>query len=348
MSSGVKGNTMASGLTCVRAVAAFAVAALLLGAGAAHAEQSRTRVLVIGDSISHGYGGDWTWRYWLAREFKRQGVPADFVGPSRTPSGGTRYEREGSWDSDHGALAGATTEYFSPLIRGLLADYRPDVLILELGINDVFHGDPAEVVILQLQQLINSVRLERQDLPIVLAELPNTGQAQRDATSARVNQAMTLWAATGAVTLVHNRTGEGSETPLWSPVRHTFDGVHPNATGQTLLAHRVGQALHRAGILPANVSAVYRERDWAPDARPDVLSRGRLLEVRWSKARAEISFQAVRVLVDGVPRTGWLPGGDAARGVLLTTTPGTHRIQLVPKRGSMIGSAGTAVFIRVF
>ncbi len=38
-------------------------------------------MMVVGDSISQGGEGDWTWRYRLREWFKVQGVVVDFVGP---------------------------------------------------------------------------------------------------------------------------------------------------------------------------------------------------------------------------------------------------------------------------
>lgn len=39
------------------------------------------RIMIVGDSISQGHEGDWTWRYRLWQWVNAQGVPVDFVGP---------------------------------------------------------------------------------------------------------------------------------------------------------------------------------------------------------------------------------------------------------------------------
>jgi hypothetical protein len=40
-----------------------------------------TRIMVVGDSISQGVEGDWTWRYRLWEWFKSQDIAIDYVGP---------------------------------------------------------------------------------------------------------------------------------------------------------------------------------------------------------------------------------------------------------------------------
>lgn len=44
-------------------------------------ERAGFKVMVVGDSISHGHEGDYTWRYRLWQWFNTQGVAATFVGP---------------------------------------------------------------------------------------------------------------------------------------------------------------------------------------------------------------------------------------------------------------------------
>jgi hypothetical protein len=38
-------------------------------------------IMVVGDSISQGFEGDWTWRYRLWEWFQTEGVAVNFVGP---------------------------------------------------------------------------------------------------------------------------------------------------------------------------------------------------------------------------------------------------------------------------
>ncbi len=42
------------------------------------------RIMLVGDSITEGSSGDWTWRYRLAQSLEAAGVDYEFVGPRVT------------------------------------------------------------------------------------------------------------------------------------------------------------------------------------------------------------------------------------------------------------------------
>jgi len=329
----------------------LAIAVLVPGLSPARAATT-TKVMVLGDSLSHGWGGDWTWRYWAWREARRQGASVDFVGPSRSVARwhGTRYERTTAWDSDHASVSGSTVDYHQPKVRDLMTSHLPDVLVVELGTNDLAKGDSAVTVASQLRTLITTAWSARPGLRVLLAELPNTGAAARDAASAQVNAAMAAWAVGRPVTVAHNRTGEGPGTLAWDPARFSFDGTHPNATGQTLYAHRFAQALRRMGVLPAAPSGVYRERIWSPDARPDVSAETRAVRVGWRTASSQVRVDRVKVVVDGRAATGWIAVsqslGDTAT-VRVPTAAGVRRVQLILRRGTMTAAMSGGVFVTV-
>jgi lysophospholipase L1-like esterase len=303
------------------------------------------RVMIVGDSLTNGFGGDWTWRYWLWREVHRQGVPARFVGPSSLTYDGMRYEANTPWDSSHAAKGGTTLDEQLKLVPGEISTYHPDVLVVELGFNDVNHGDDAATASAQLQQLLTQAKEQSRGLRIVLVELPLSGsKPDVDVVTADVNARMAAWASTRGIEIAHTRTGEGAGTLVWEPDRDCFDGIHPNATGQTLIAHRVAQALHRAGVLPSAPQGVYHQRTWNPAPVP-VLTSGRgSVHVSWNAAASQIRMVTVRVLVDGVAKTGWLPVSSTSTGVTVALPRGKHRVQLVPRRYRMIGAPGPGVY----
>ena len=330
--------------------AAVAVALVVLGLGAvpdAHASNP-PRVMVVGDSISSGWGGDWSWRNWLWREFERQEAPIDMVGPSKAPAWGARYERAWSWDSAHASASGSDIDWHLPRIAQEVSDYRPDVLVVELGINDLTKGDDAPTVALQLQELIRRAWQVSPKMQVLVAEIPNVGIRDRDRAGDKVDLLMTAWAIGRRVTMVHNRDGDGSGRLLWDPARFTSDNVHPNATGQTLLALRMAQAFHEIGLLPMPAEDVFHERSWSPDARPDVtVGKGRV-RIGWLRATTDIRAERVRVLVDDRVVTGWINVGRKDKGsITLRLAPGPHRIQLQPQRIRMTGVPGGYVPVTV-
>lgn len=44
-------------------------------------KRAALKIMVVGDSISHGHEGDYTWRYRMFKWLQASGVSADFVGP---------------------------------------------------------------------------------------------------------------------------------------------------------------------------------------------------------------------------------------------------------------------------
>lgn len=67
------------GLGCIGSVGVLAVTMSPTAAFAEVRVPSNPRILVVGDSISHGFEGDFTWRYRLKEHLTKSGVDADFV-----------------------------------------------------------------------------------------------------------------------------------------------------------------------------------------------------------------------------------------------------------------------------
>lgn len=51
------------------------------GTGTPKPRQDGIKVMIVGNSISQGFEGDWTWRYRIWEWFQSEGVAVDFVGP---------------------------------------------------------------------------------------------------------------------------------------------------------------------------------------------------------------------------------------------------------------------------
>ncbi|MCU0295603.1 MAG: hypothetical protein MUD05_06045, partial [Candidatus Nanopelagicales bacterium] len=101
-----------------------------------------TRILLVGDSITEGSVGDWTWRYRLWHHLQATGSAVDFVGPHdgvfdrTTGVHGSPEYADPLFDRDHAAMWGATFASQSTGIQQLITDYQPQVVVAMLGIND--------------------------------------------------------------------------------------------------------------------------------------------------------------------------------------------------------------------
>ena len=135
------------------AVAAASVAVVIFGATSRSAAGTPPRLMVVGDSISQGSAGDFTWRYRLYEHLVQSGTPVDMVGP-RTTLYDNVAERQGdehyadpNFDADHDSLWGRAAWQEADTIAGEVAVASPDYLLVLLGINDLgWASESADVV----------------------------------------------------------------------------------------------------------------------------------------------------------------------------------------------------------
>jgi glycerophosphoryl diester phosphodiesterase/lysophospholipase L1-like esterase len=163
------------------------------------------RIMIVGDSISAGREGDYTWRYRLWQWFQSQNIPVHFVGPyfgtqpqasAQAPqpvpvppaksnndapgpvnnNGGYALQSDGStilFDSGHFAVWGRQVAQDKGLIAAQVQTYQPDTLLVELGFNDVgwFVSD-GQGTLDSMQQFITNARSANPNLKFVIANIP--------------------------------------------------------------------------------------------------------------------------------------------------------------------------------
>jgi hypothetical protein len=131
--------------------------------GSLTGRQAEIRVMIVGDSMTQGQQGDWTWRYRIWEWFKEQGIDVDFVGPyagtvepdppsapappplygaapptsSIKSSGGYAVGASVDFDSDHFAVWGRAAAVDKGLIQDVVAAHQADLMLLMLGFNDM-------------------------------------------------------------------------------------------------------------------------------------------------------------------------------------------------------------------
>jgi acyl-CoA thioesterase-1 len=178
-------------------------------------------ILVLGDSISAGYGLRRTDAY-----------PA--LLSEKAASLGKRL---------HIINAGVSGDTTSDALRrlGRLLDHRVDVLLLELGINDAFRGVPVARIEHNLQEIINQTRARHPEVSIVIAGMQLPGYSQGDYIT-----------DFGAMYLQLARRNHAKAIPFFlegvigNPALNLPDMIHPNAGGQKVLAANIWPALENA------------------------------------------------------------------------------------------------------
>lgn len=177
-------------------------------------------VLVLGDSLSAGYG------------LKRADAYPALLSAKAAALGQPLHVLNAGISGD------TTTAGLRRLPR--LLDHPVDVLIVELGINDVFRGVPVAQIAANLQKIIDLARARYPQVRVIVAgmQLPQTS----------VDDDLTAFGLMYADLARHNSAelvpfllnGVAGDPALNLP-----DLIHPNASGQKILAANVWPVLER-------------------------------------------------------------------------------------------------------
>jgi hypothetical protein len=166
-------------------------------------EHNAIRVMVVGDSISHGREGDWTWRYRIWEWFACEGVDVCFVGPYKgtvphqephsprpprligeppdppAPPGtdggyAAGIDRDFLSNSNHFAVNGRQASQAKDLIAEQVAAHQPDLCLVELGYNDLGWRvcGPIETLA-SMKHLVDEARSAKPDLKFAIANIPH-------------------------------------------------------------------------------------------------------------------------------------------------------------------------------
>ena len=202
----------------VKSVIAPIAAILLLGFVQSGPASPMKRILVLGDSLSEGFGlrPNQAYPALLTDKLRADGLSYEILNASQT---------------------GGTTE---DGLRRLPRHLKPriDIFILELGINDAFRGVPIEQIRDNLQEIIGRVKRANPNVLIIICgmQLPNYTS---DAYVFAFGQIYADLAVKNNAALVPYLL----EAVAGDPTLNQPDRVHPNAAGQRILAENVWRVL---------------------------------------------------------------------------------------------------------
>ncbi|KAJ4291211.1 hypothetical protein N0V88_006205 [Collariella sp. IMI 366227] len=224
--------------------------------------------MVVGDSISHGREGDWTWRYRIWEWFRDQELLVQFVGPykgtnhippypprliTEDPPAWPPLRTDGGYaagvdplflaNSDHFAGSGRQVYQVKDLIAEQVAAHQPDICLVELGFNDLgWRVSGPRALLADMKHLIHEARSAKPDLKFAVANVPHRtdlpGQEDLPGKTDFYNHLLAAAIPTWS-------------TPL-SPIAFvrfcenysSYDGLHPNALGEYQLAQSFSRTLH--------------------------------------------------------------------------------------------------------
>lgn len=316
-----------------------------------------TRIMFVGDSLTHGRQTDATYRYFVWREFVRQGVPVEFVGPShdlaKTNGAHSRYLfTDHGFQPDHAARGGTDLPYHLIRLTDRVTTYRPDLIVLMLGFNDTASDTPGEIAANTARYLQKAWKINPA-LKFILGQItpsrrPKDPQEQRrNATGKAANRLVAAQFATDPRVQIARTRNDPVHS--WKPDRHTYDGIHPNMTGQGLMGHLFAAAAQRHGLLP-DAPAPPLDLAWKP--RPVIsnvkVATTRRVRLGWAGQSRSMSATGVRLTLRRADGTIVVVTGYRKREVFAATLkPGRYTGRLTAQRGRMVSMPGPAVTFRV-
>ena len=205
---------------------------------------TRPRIMIIGDSISAGPGC--YKKYLLANLSDNDYSSFEFVGQYADDCGG---------GVRHSAVSCSTAEQFTQPsftmpncaqgttfsgLSTLAAEHRPDLVMLQLGVNDVWNGRTPEAILANYTTLVQQARAQNPNVVVVVAQI---AQMRPDCSTSDVvfRRAESLInAVPGWAQSVSQTTSPVLVADLWTNsnwmLAETLDCVHPNDQG----AQRMG------------------------------------------------------------------------------------------------------------
>lgn len=212
------------------------------------------RIMALGNSITQSNTANYSYRYNLWKKLLDAGLEVDFVGSHAVNLGGNPAwpqhngknfdpDNEGHWGwSADQILYGNSGEPTAGKLSQWLTGYTPDIVLLHLGTNDMFRNQPVDETLNELREVVKQLRADNASVTILLAKLIPAYEQKVGAQAANniklLNEripalAQELNTAASQVILVDQYTGFNPTTGA-----DTWDGIHPNASGEEKMAQR--------------------------------------------------------------------------------------------------------------
>lgn len=206
----------------------------------------------VGDSMTIGSAGEHTWRYRMWQHLcATYGGPFTLVGPRETlydksAEAPTSYAyADPGFPGAHLAGWGEGWLHMAPLIGEAVRAHRADVLLVSLGLIDLGFYTNAEQTAANARSFVAAAREARPRIRMVLLPvIPNIRAAADEAFAAQVDRFNVLLAKA-----VADLDEPRSPLLLASPPQSydidtdTYDGTHPNASGEHRIAGAFAEAM---------------------------------------------------------------------------------------------------------
>ncbi|MCX6406615.1 MAG: GDSL-type esterase/lipase family protein [Propionibacteriales bacterium] len=318
------------------------------------------RILITGDSITQGSSGDYTWRYRLWNKLASTapgevtfvGTRTDLYDNVNDSSGSQHYAASFSAKA-HSAQWGTTFGLQLDNISSQVSNSNANVLVIMLGSNDLaYQTSPAQTVS-NLRTYIQKARAAKPGIDVVVGEVVNrydpwaqdywlTSETSEYASRIRT-LASELNSSSQRVVVAATRTG-------WDAREHTWDGTHPNPTGEKVIAQRVSEALANLGI-GASSPNIISSTAWSVAGPSVSLASGtEQASLGWSRTSTGSTGMFIEQrLTNNGSEWARLPYAVSGNGwtAEMLVAGGTYQYRVVPSKGWSTGTAGPASGVTV-
>ncbi|MHA6757148.1 ricin-type beta-trefoil lectin domain protein [Streptacidiphilus sp. PAMC 29251] len=225
---------------------AVATAALSVGAAlpadasspdaqAAAAAPASLRVMPLGDSITWGIGSSTgnSYRGDLGKELSGEGHTLDFVGTQRN---GTMS------DPDNEGHSGWRIDQIAGIADSVLAQYRPNVITLEIGTNDLNQNYQVPTASTRLHALIDQITADAPDATVLVGTLIVSTNSTEEPNRPAFNQAIPGIVQTEQAAGKHVRLVDMSALTT----ADLSDQLHPNDGGYQKMADAFNTGIQTA------------------------------------------------------------------------------------------------------
>ncbi|MES4907940.1 MULTISPECIES: ricin-type beta-trefoil lectin domain protein [unclassified Streptomyces] len=208
---------------------------------ASAASNTPLRVMPLGDSITWGVGSSTGngYRSSLWNKLAADGHPLDFVGTLR---GGSMS------DPDNEGHSGYRIDQIAALADASLTRYRPNVVTLHIGTNDLQGASEVNTAIARLRSLVNQITADVPDATVLVASLVVSTSSSEEQWRGAYNRAIPQIVSDAQAAGKHVAYVDMSSLTT----ADLADPLHPNDAGYQKMAdafHRGIQAADSAGWL---------------------------------------------------------------------------------------------------
>ncbi len=192
------------------------------------ANSTRIKIMPLGDSITYGVGSSTVggYRFQLWDDLRVRGFPIDFVGSVQTGPA--------SFDRENEGLPGWKINQIAAKVVTWLMTYRPSIILLHIGTNDIFKNDDPAHAPARLSHLLNLITTTLPGVTVIVAQILPLLR------SARLNAEVVAYNAT-IPRIVQAEVAQGKHVQyvdMYDAVPPSMlpDQIHPNDAGYALMA----------------------------------------------------------------------------------------------------------------